>query len=162
LRATGLIAAIGLTTLAALTFSAAAQVPVPGMGTFTTTAPAVGAAAVDAAQDAAAAAAQPAAKKKPKPKKKKPAAAPTKAGPGQVLVVNQRAVSLTSLTLTSIKTPDKSVAIAKGLAAGGKVVAKVPPKTGCEFSIAGEFEDGSTIDVASVDVCKERTLNLVE
>ena len=161
MRATGLIAAIGLTTLATLTFTAAAQVPVPGIGGFTTTAP-TAATAVDAAQDAAAAATQPVAKNKPKPKKKKPTAAPGKPGPGQVLVVNQRAVGLTSLTLTSIKTPDKSVVIARGLAAGGKALAKAPPKTGCEFSIAGEFDDGATIEIANVDVCKDRTLNLVE
>ena len=164
MRASGLIAAIGLTTLAALTFAAKAQVPVPGIGGFTTAAPAASAAAVDAAQDAAAAATQPAAKKKPKPKpkKKKAAAAPTKAGPGQVLVVNQRAVALTSLTLTSLKTPDKSAVIARDLAPGGKTIAKVPPKTGCDFSIAGEFEDGSSIEIDKVDVCKDRSLNLVE
>ena len=163
MRATGLIAAIGLTTLAALTFSANAQVPVPGIGGFTTTAPAAGAAAVDTARDAAAAT-QPASKKKPKakPKKKKSAAAPTKAGPGQVLVVNQRGVGLTSLTLTSLKTPDKSAVIARDLAPGGKTIAKVPPKTGCDFSIAGEFEDGSSIEIDKVDVCKDRSLNLVE
>ena len=57
---------------------------------------------------------------------------------------------------------DESAVIARDLAPGGKTIAKVPPKTGCDFSIAGEFEDGSSIEIDKVDVCKDRSLNLVE
>jgi len=117
-----------------------------------------------AAQEQAAAPAKaPAKKKVAKPKKKAPKEKTVgNPGPGQVLVVNQRAVRLRQLTLTSTTAPDKSGIVAKDLAPGAKAIGKVPPKAGCDFSASGEFDDGTTLEIEAVSVCKDRTLNLVE
>ena len=85
-----------------------------------------------------------------------------KAGVGQVLVVNGRSVALRELTLTSTASPDKSAVVATDLAPGARVVGKLPAKAGCEFSVTGTFDDETTIDLSAVEVCKDRTLNLVE
>ncbi len=125
--------------------------------------PAAGPAAA-AVEDAAPPADAP--KKKPKKVAKKMAPKAEKTvgnpGPGQVLVVNERAVRLRQLTLTSVTAPAKSGVVAKDLAPGARAIGKVPPKAGCDFAASGEFDDGTTLDLDSVSVCKDRTLNLVE
>ncbi len=173
-----LLAVVGVTSAIGLATSVEAQVPTQGTSAFGVpggfTAPSAGAAgsaatnaatsaAQNAAQDATDAAAQQAApvKKKPKPKPRKPKG-PPKAGPGQVLVTNERAVGLRQLTMTSIKDPTKSAIVAKRLAPGAKAIGKLPAKSGCDFSISGEFDDGTSLDISNVEVCKDRALNLVE
>ncbi len=97
-------------------------------------------------------------KKKRKIKPKAPKE--LKAGVGQVLVVNSRSATLVSLTLTAAS--GKSAIVSKGLAAGGRALGKLPAKGGCNYSATGEFDDGTSLAIDSVEVCKDRTLNLVD
>jgi hypothetical protein len=157
-----LLTVVGVAAVAGLASPVGAQTLKQGAGAFgTLAAPATVAQDAAAAPDAAAEPAKAKPKRKPKPKPKKPKTT-GKPGPGQILVTNNRGSALQQLTLTSLKAPDKSAVVAKGLAAGAKVLAKVPAKAGCEFSVAGEFEDGTSLAIDGVEVCKDRTLNLVE
>ena len=85
-----------------------------------------------------------------------------KAVSGAVLVDNRREANLLELTLTSRAKGVKPTVIAKDLAAGAKLNAKLPAKGGCVYDVAGTFDDESVLEVAGVNLCKDRRLTLVE
>ena len=127
-----------------------------------------------AQEDPPAAAAKPAKPKAPRPAKPKPADAaadkpvPAKpaakaAGKGSVLVDNRRDTTLVELTLMPKgKGAGAPLVIARDVASGGKVNAKLPAKAGCVFDVSGSFDDESVLEVASVNLCKDGRLTLVE
>jgi hypothetical protein len=129
-----------------------------------------GAQAAAAAQEAAqtagdqseAAPAKKRAKKKPAKKKRAAADAEPKAGPGQVMVWNDHAAALKQIVLTSASDPKKATLFSKSLPAGAKAVVNLPAKGGCVYSVEGQFDDGTSISADSVEVCKDRSLNLTE
>ena len=93
------------------------------------------------------------------PAKAKPAAKPAVA---DVLVDNRREATLMELTLKSKAKGAEEVVVAKDLAPGAKLTAKLPAKAGCVFDVSGFFDDESVLEVAGVNLCKDKRLTLVE
>ncbi len=113
-----------------------------------TAAPAAPAAATDAANSAA-----DSAKPKPKPKAGKPVI--------NVVVKNGRKVGLVELD-AAISGSGKSTKIAGPLAAGKKTVAHLQHDKTCQFDLHGTYDDGTTTDNDGVELCKDKTINLVD
>jgi hypothetical protein len=94
-------------------------------------------------------------------KAKKPPAKPAAAGKRQILVNNGHG---TSLVILSVTPPGASgaetVVLLRDLAAKAKATAALPDK-GCVFDVYGRFEDDSTIGFSKLDLCKDRSLNIV-
>jgi hypothetical protein len=78
-----------------------------------------------------------------------------------VVVTNSRAVALTELDATpSGGTLPK--AIVSNLAPGKKLSVSVSTDKSCLFALHGTYADGSSADLTSVDLCKDKNVNLVE
>jgi hypothetical protein len=78
-----------------------------------------------------------------------------------VVVTNSRTVALTALDATpSGGTLPK--AIVSNLAPGKKISASVATDKSCVFALHGAYADGSSTDSTSVDLCKDKNVNLVE
>ncbi len=90
-------------------------------------------------------------------KPKKPAGPPTV----DVVVTNMRKVALTSLLASASGSPD-SKKIAGPLAPGKKVVVHLAHDKDCLFDLHGVYEDGANTDAIGVELCKDKTINLVE
>jgi len=95
----------------------------------------------------------------PAPAKAKPAAKPAVA---DVLVDNRREATLMELTLKSKAKGAEDIVLAKDLGPGTKLTAKLPAKSGCVFDVSGFFDDESVLEVAGVNLCKDKRLTLVE
>ena len=93
------------------------------------------------------------------PAKAKPAAKPAVA---DVLVDNRREATLMELTIKSKVKGAEDIVVAKDLAPGAKLTAKLPAKAGCVFDVSGFFDDESVLEVAGVNLCKDKRLTLVE
>ena len=78
-----------------------------------------------------------------------------------VLVTNARAVALTELDATPAD-GGKPKAIVSGLAPGKKTPVRVAHGKSCVFDLHGAYADGSTSDNASVDLCKDKSINLID
>jgi hypothetical protein len=135
-------ALVGLLIAAALSTGAAcAQTDAPA-------APAANAPATTVAD-------QPAAK--PAPAKPRKRIAPTIV----VLVTNSRAVALTELDAAAAGGAQAKQIVAN-LAPGKKTSVKVPHGKSCVFDLHGAYADGSSTDLTSIDLCKDKNVNLVE
>ena len=78
-----------------------------------------------------------------------------------VMVTNSRAVALTELDATpSGATSPK--AIVSNLAPGKKISVSLATDKSCVFALHGAYADGSSTDSRSVDLCKDKNVNLVE
>jgi hypothetical protein len=77
-----------------------------------------------------------------------------------VLVTNSRAVALTELDAAAGGAEAKQ--IVANLAPGKKTSVKVPHGKSCLFDLHGAYADGSSTDLTSVDLCKDKNVNLVE
>ena len=78
-----------------------------------------------------------------------------------VVVTNSRAVALTELDATpSGGTLPK--AIVSNLAPGKNLSVSVATDKSCLFALHGAYADGSNTDSTSVDLCKDKNVNLVE
>jgi hypothetical protein len=135
---------------ALITGAASAQTaaPVPAPAANTPAAPVVN------APQAAAPVAKP--QKKPQKKSRK------KVTPSIVVVVtNSRSVAVSELDATpSGGTLPKT--IVSNLAAGKKISVTVGTVKSCVFNLHGAYADGSSTDSTSVDLCKDKNVNLVE
>jgi hypothetical protein len=78
-----------------------------------------------------------------------------------VLVTNSRAVALTELDAAAAGGAEAKQILAN-LAPGKKTSVKIPHGKSCVFDLHGAYADGSSTDLASVDLCKDKTVNLVE
>jgi hypothetical protein len=116
-----------------------------------------------AAPDAAPTAGDEAAKPKPKAVKPKPKPKPKTAKLPSIAVVvtNSRKVGLTELDAAPSGTGE-SVRILGALAAGKKVVIHVAHDKPCLFDLHGVFDDLTTTDESSVNLCDDKKINLVE
>ena len=114
-----------------------------------------------ATPDAAPPAGDEAAKPKPKPKAAKPKPKTAKLPSVAVVVTNSRKVGLTELDAAPSGTGD-SVKILGALAAGKKVVIHVAHDKPCLFDLHGVFDDLTTTDESSINLCADKTINLVE
>jgi hypothetical protein len=88
-------------------------------------------------------------------KPRKPASSAT-----VIIVTNSRAVALTELdaTPTGGFIPKK---IAVNIAPGKKISVSIATDKDCEFNLHGLYADGSNTDSTSVDLCKDKNVNLV-
>jgi hypothetical protein len=114
--------------------------------------PTVAPAQTDAAPATDASAAAPPAPAKPKAKPRPMV---------DVTVTNQRQVGLKELDAAAAGDP-KSRKIVSKLAAGGKTVVKLGKGKDCLYDFHAIYEDGQSADITSVDICKDKALNLVE
>ena len=78
-----------------------------------------------------------------------------------VLVANERAVPLTELDATPAGGADAKQIVAN-LAPGKKTSVRLAHGKSCVFDLHGAFDDGSSTDMTSVDLCKDNKVNLVE
>ena len=90
------------------------------------------------------------------------AAAKLAANKNPVIVDNRRQATLVELTITSKDRNGGAAVIARDVSPGGRVNAKLPAKGGCVWDVSGSFDDESTLEVASVNLCKDPRLTLVE
>jgi hypothetical protein len=97
-----------------------------------------------------------------KPQKKPQKKSQKKVTPSVVVVVtNSRSVALTELDATpSGGTLPKT--IVSNLAPGKKISVTVATGKSCVFNLHGAYADGSSTDSTSVDLCKDKNVNLVE
>ena len=78
-----------------------------------------------------------------------------------VVVTNSRSVALSELDATpSGETLPKT--IVSNLAPGQKISVMVATVKSCVFNLHGAYADGSNTDSTSVDLCKDKNVNLVE
>jgi hypothetical protein len=112
-----------------------------------------------AAPDAGQTSGDGATKPKPKPKPAKPKV--TKLPSVAVVVTNSRKVGLTELD-AALSGHGDSVKILGALAAGKKVVIHVEHDKPCLFDLHWVFDDLTTTEEASVNLCTEKKINLVE
>ena len=78
-----------------------------------------------------------------------------------VVVTNSRSVALSELDATpSGETLPKT--IVSNLAPGQKISVIVATIKSCVFNLHGAYADGSSTDSTSVDLCKDKNVNLVE
>jgi hypothetical protein len=111
-------------------------------------------AAPAAAPDAAPAAAAPAAAA---PAKHKPKAKPTVA----VVVTNHRSVGLKDLSAAAAGA-QASKKIVADLKPGAKKTVNLGKGKDCLYDFHATYEDGTSADMSSVDICKDKTIDLVE
>ncbi len=87
---------------------------------------------------------------------------PKKVVPTVVIVVtNKRAVPLSEFDATPAGAAEPKQIVAN-LAPGKKTSVKLTYGTSCVFDLHGDFADGSSTDMTSVDLCKHSKINLVE
>jgi hypothetical protein len=78
-----------------------------------------------------------------------------------VVVTNSRSVALSELDATpSGGTLPKT--IVSNLAPGKTISVTVATAKSCVFNLHGAYADGSSTDSTSVDLCKDKNVNLVE
>ena len=95
---------------------------------------------------------------KPKPKHAKPKV--TKLPSVAVVVTNSRSVGLTELD-AGLSGGD-SVKVLGGLKPGKKAVVHLAHDKPCLFDVHGVFDDLTTTDMSSVNLCDDKKINLVE
>jgi hypothetical protein len=107
----------------------------------------------DAAPAAAPAAAAPdAAAAKPKPKAK-----PTIA----VIITNHRSVGLKDLAAAAAGGPTSKKIVAN-LGPGAKKTVRLGKGKDCLYDFHATYDNGESADLTSVDICKDKTIDLVE
>jgi hypothetical protein len=78
-----------------------------------------------------------------------------------VVVTNSRSVALSELDATpSGETLPKT--IVSNLAPGQKISVSIATVKSCMFNLHGAYADGSNTDSTSVDLCKDKNVNLIE
>ena len=109
------------------------------------------------------AAAAPAAADAAKTKMKAPRKAKAKPKMASVAVVvsNRRAVALVELQAAEAG-GGETTKIAGPIAPGKKATAHVKHGKSCVFDLRGLYDDGSQTDVPGVDLCADKTINLVD
>jgi hypothetical protein len=78
-----------------------------------------------------------------------------------VMITNSRSVALSELDATPSGETLPS-AIVSNLAPGGKISVTVATVKACVYNLHGAYADGSSTDSTSVDLCKDKNVNLVE
>ena len=78
-----------------------------------------------------------------------------------VVVTNSRSVALSELDATpSGETLPKT--IVSNLAPGQKISVSIATVKSCMYNLHGAYADGSNTDSTSVDLCKDKNVNLIE
>jgi hypothetical protein len=90
--------------------------------------------------------------------KSKPKAAPS--GTVTVKVTNWRGADLVELQVVESGSANWKKMLG-ALKAGQWTWAKVPQGKNCHFDLRGKYADGKSADVSNVDICAEKTVDLV-
>ncbi len=115
------------------------------------------------AQDATAQAPAAPAKKKVRTKVAAKPGAKVVVPKGKIQIDNKRLVTLSELTITPAgAAPGAPIVVARDLGSGQKILATLPKKAGCVFTLSGSFDDESSLEVPAQNLCKDPTINLVE
>jgi hypothetical protein len=77
-----------------------------------------------------------------------------------VVVTNSRAVALTSLGVTPLGGIPK--AVVADLAPGNKIPVLITTAKSCVFDLHAAYADGASADLKSINLCKDKNVNLVE
>lgn len=92
--------------------------------------------------------------------------AQSKRGPssaGRITVENKRTAALVELKVISKDGANATErVVAKNLAPGKRVSFTMPPRSGCNFDLAGTFEDDSVMEAEDRNLCHDKVLRLVE
>ena len=88
-----------------------------------------------------------------------PAALATKPRAAALTIVNGRAVTAVTLTVTA---EAETVRHAGPLASNAKVSLPLPKMRGCLVMVAATFQDGSVSDGGDTDVCKVKLVRLID
>ncbi len=78
-----------------------------------------------------------------------------------VVINNKRSVGLVELTAALTGTTDANK-IAGPLAANRKTVAHLKRDKACLFDLKGSYADGADLDIPSVELCKDKMINLTD
>jgi hypothetical protein len=78
-----------------------------------------------------------------------------------VVVTNSRTVALTELDAAAAGGAQAKQIVAN-LAPGKKTSVKVVHGKSCVFDLHGAYEDGSSTNLTSVDLCQDKNVNLVD
>ncbi len=76
-----------------------------------------------------------------------------------VVIENKRLVGLVEIAVVS---KGQVYTLATNVESGKNANGKVPTKAGCVLDVDGMFEDGTTVEVAKVNLCKDKRITLVE
>ena len=78
-----------------------------------------------------------------------------------VVVTNSRSVALSELDATP---PGETLpkTIVSNLAPGQKISVSIATVKSCMYNLHGAYADGSNTDSTSVDLCKDKNVNLIE
>ncbi|MGL4322562.1 MAG: hypothetical protein ACRCTD_00875 [Beijerinckiaceae bacterium] len=80
-----------------------------------------------------------------------------------IVITNARQATLQELDITTQgEQAIVAAKLAKPLAYGKSVTLMIKGKRGCQFDIRGTFDDSTTIESDSVDLCADKTLRLTE
>jgi hypothetical protein len=77
-----------------------------------------------------------------------------------VVVTNSRGVALTSLDVTP--SGGISKAVVADLAPGKKIPVLIATAKSCVFDLHAAYSDGASADLKSINLCKDKNVNLVE
>jgi hypothetical protein len=77
-----------------------------------------------------------------------------------VVVTNSRGVALTSLDVTP--SGGISKAVVADLAPGNKIPVLIATAKSCVFDLHAAYADGASADLKSINLCKDKNVNLVE
>lgn len=88
-------------------------------------------------------------------------AAPAPKPPGQIALVNARAVPLMGLEL-ALADGTSIARLAKPLAPGKRVMLKLGKGATCTLAVAARFEDEAEPAAETVDVCKDKSLRFTD
>ena len=88
-----------------------------------------------------------------------PSSQPAGAG-GQVRIVNNTALAVTTMSLIPAKAPAAAHALVANLAPFTITSAPLPAGRGCVFAVAGTFADGSPLAIDTIDLCRDPLINI--
>ena len=91
----------------------------------------------------------------PKPKKANPA------GFVIVTVTSSRKAELVQLEAVESGSADWKKVLGP-VESGKQASAQLPPANGCRFDLRGTFDDGQSMDASGINVCADKTLNLID
>ena len=78
-----------------------------------------------------------------------------------VTVTNSRKADLVLLEAAKSGSADWKKVVGP-LKSGKQASAKLPQTSDCRFDLRGTFDDGESMDVAGINVCADKTLNLTD
>ena len=79
----------------------------------------------------------------------------------EIVVINNRSVTLNELKLVSLKEGRKSFVVKPSLKAGQTLTVEIPKEWGCLFLVWTQFSEEPSEQYDGVDLCSDRKINLI-